>query len=734
MQQTISQKNLYKKFDSLVEIPFIFIKKIMEKNLRFLLLVTLSFIVQASFAQVTLISNNTNINGGLVLSNGRPVMLSDAGFLYTTNGTTASVITTSVFYNDSSSASIYKGELYFSGVNTSGDQELWATDGTSGGTRLVKNINASGSSEPDNFFIFNNTFYFTADDGVHGEELWSSDGTTGNTKMVTDINGTATGSIADDVSFFINGGNVFFTATNASAVLGLYKLTTSGVSLVKNNFGSDINLNTALYCTALGNKTIFTVDKGSFGTGSAQLWITDGTTANTTLLYDFGAGTFGLLFPELILFKGKVLFDGVDATHGEELWSTDGTPANTKLLKDINPGTDNSYPVIGFGVTLNNKLFFTAITNGAGDELWSTDGTAANTVMVKDINPGTDDASPQLLFNEGAIQSIIASGNFTNINYQQFFTPFKGKIYFTATDGMHGNELWSTDGTAANTTMVKDINPGANNGVDAGTSSFFTTTGIYFSATNGTNGYEPWVTDGTSTGTTQVYDINPGSDSSNPSYQFIYNNQLYLTAQNSGTDTDLYKINMPLTVLPVNITTFIASLQTESVLLNWTTATEVNTDHFGIERSVDGAHFENVGNVSATGNSSSAQNYQYNDYNALHIGSSVLYYRLKTIDRDGKYTYSSILKVQLRGSGFTYTLSPNPVRNQLTVSFSTSNTNKAVLKITDGNGKAVYEKSMQSLQAGSVQQNINVAGFASGIYYVQIITDSGTKTLRFVKQ
>ncbi len=715
----------------------------MTKHLRLLLAAISIFALNYSFSQVTLVSGGTHINGGGVLPNGHPVMTSDDNKLYTTNGSTATVIST-LYNDDSSTEAFYKGDFYFTSPGAGGIEKLYATDGTSGGTHFVAQVNTKGYSDIDNFLVFNNLLYFTADDSVHGKELWSTDGTSGNTRLVGDINGKPTGSIPDDGYFFTNGGNVFFPAYNADSVLGLYKLTTSGINLIKNNLGESIDLNAIISCTAFGNKIIFTVTSGDFGTGSIQLWVTDGSTAGTVILKDFGAGSYGagIFFTEPTVFNGKVLFDGYDALHGGELWVTDGTAANTKLLKDINTGADASTPFVAAGVVINNKLLFSASTDGAGEELWSTDGTAANTTLVKDINPGTGDASPQFLFNIGAEQSLLTSGNFTNINYQLFYTLFKGKAYFTADDGTRGIELWSTDGTAANTTLVKDINPGAGDGLGDDASgflgAFYTTTGIYIDASGGTaTGYEPWVTDGTSAGTTIVKDVYPGSIGSDPTYQFIYNNQLYFTTYNDGdiSDSDLYKINTSLTILPVSLANFAASLQSSSVLLNWQTATELNTDHFGVERSVDGAHFNNIGDVKATGTSSTTHNYTLNDYTALHLGSSTLYYRLKTIDKDGKYTYSSIIKLQLHGGEFAYSLSPNPVHSQLTVSFTTDNgTKQASLKMTDANGKPVYEKSLQGLQPGSVQQYINVAGLAGGIYYIQLITDSGTKTLKFVKQ
>jgi ELWxxDGT repeat protein len=86
--------------------------------------------------------------------------------------------------------------------------------------------------------------------------------------------------------------------------------------------------------------------------------------------------------------------------------------------------------------------------------------------------------------------------------------------YFMGSDGTYGWELWKTDGTAAGTMMVKDINPGAGDGF----LSPFTVlnSALYFSATDGVTGYELWKTDGTAAGTVMVKDINPGAGDSYP--------------------------------------------------------------------------------------------------------------------------------------------------------------------------------------------------------------------------
>ncbi len=783
----------------------------MTKHLRLLLAAISALIINASFSQVTEIQRNgIRIEGGIVLPNGKVIMSSEnRSGIYTIEDTSVKLITN--LTNGVDPETIYKGEAYF--VNSG---KLYVTDGTTAGTHAVAPIGKTGNGYFFTPFKFNNLLYFIANDGEHGNELWSTDGTTANTGIVKDINGDSSNSFPNSSSyypyyttqFFINGSYVLFTAYGADSTFSLYKLTASGISLLKNNFADST---TVTYDTT-GGKTFFTATSGSTPTGSSQLWVTDG--SSTSLLYNPGAGV-SIYNPRLV--NGNFVFevsnnttntsavwstDGTAAntqlltnlnapfaftsnlnnklvfavgtdTTGNELWSTDGTAANTQLLKTINVkingsnvvndkivfttfsdsagnelwSTDgtaaNTKPIKHINadidypdIILNNKLIFDVGTPDLGRELWTTDGTAANTTVLKDIRPGSYGSDPLFPYNEGAYQNSITSGTYTQVKRINYLTPFKGKYYFTADDGVHGRELWSTDGTADGTTLIKDINPGLGDGVAGSRSFFYTTTGIYFNEDDGYNTeYGLWVTDGTSAGTKMIEGYSGGDRTS--SYLFVYNHQLYFNNHyylTSG-DSDLYKIDTTLSILPVGLSNFTASLQASSVLLNWQTASEINTDHFCVERSVDGVHFNNIGNVKATGTSSTIHDYTLYDYNALHLGSSTLYYRLKTTDKDGKYTYSSIIKLQLHGGEFAYSLSPNPVHSQLTVSFTTGNaTKQASLRITDANGKPVYEKSLQGLQPGSVQRYINVAGFESGIYYVQLITDSGTKTLKFVKQ
>jgi ELWxxDGT repeat protein len=248
---------------------------------------------------------------------------------------------------------------------------------------------------------------------------------------------------------------------------------------------------------ALGNRLFFIAEDGSHG---QELWVSDGTASGTRMVRDINPGAAGANIIGLTPFGNRVAFAADDGSHGMELWLSDGTSAGTVLVKDILDGGQSGFPlnIKAAGST----LYFSAGTNSLGRELWKSDGTAAGTVFVKDIYQGSTGSG---------------SGGFTDVNGTVFFTADSA---VTTGNGNHqsttffGRELWKTNGTAAGTVMVRDINEGF---ADSGPEQFTLINGrLVFAARTDELGTEIWTSDGTSTGTVLLRDINPTFRSSNP--------------------------------------------------------------------------------------------------------------------------------------------------------------------------------------------------------------------------
>ncbi|MDR4308648.1 hypothetical protein IHQ68_18665 [Chelatococcus sambhunathii] len=393
--------------------------------------------------------------------------------------------------------------------------ELWITDGTPKGTKLLKDIEPGpiGSNIGWLTPVGGGKAMFKADTTVEGGELWITDGTSKGTRLVKDIfpgryidplAGERANSGTPWQITAIGGGSAIFRAQAAmnDTEAWVSDGTPEGTKLLKaiNPTGGS----GARDFVALGDgRTTFSATDGANG---GELYVTDGTTSGTKLVKDInpgsgGSSVGGLFFGEMgLLKKGRIVFSAFTPDKGAELWTSDGTANGTKLVKEIDDGLESwgdpaSSDVQNIAAMGDGRALFAASDGGQNFELWITDGKGKGTKLVKDINPG----------------SAVGSG-------PKGFAPIgKGRFLFAATDAARGRELWVTDGTSKGTKLVKDIAPGAASGM-ASTPRFLPLGDgrAIFAADDGAKGLELWVSDGAAKGTKLLKDINKGSGSSSP--------------------------------------------------------------------------------------------------------------------------------------------------------------------------------------------------------------------------
>ncbi len=196
-------------------------------------------------------------------------------------------------------------------------------------------------------------------------------------------------------------------------------------------------------------------------------------------------------------------------------------------------------------------------------------------------------------------------------------------------------------------------------------------------------------------------------------------------------------ITVDCTPTPVTLVNFTGEKRGAINRLSWTTATEVNNAGFELQRSIDGVNFSKLLFVSSkaeNGNSTEKLNYFYNDEQPLK---GINYYRLKQLDKDGKYDYSGVVK--LDGDRVTevqiVSVYPNPVRDRLNIKLQSPVSKKGTVVITDAMGKVLMQQAVE-LVNGDSRLDVNVSRLAQGNYFVKVICADGCTTAihRFIKE
>lgn len=210
---------------------------------------------------------------------------------------------------------------------------------------------------------------------------------------------------------------------------------------------------------------------------------------------------------------------------------------------------------------------------------------------------------------------------------------------------------------------------------------------------------------------------------------FIGQNSASLGANNGvfgdpcgGTFKRLYIEAVYSSSLPLKLTSFSGSANGNTNFLKWQTTAEVNTKQFDIQKSSDGNNFSTIGTVSAN-NRSGDNNYSFSDQS---VSSSNEFYRLKMIDIDGAFVYSSIIKLSSNSSGNQFSVYPNPAKDQLTLS---GLQNKGFVEIVTMEGK-IFRKINVTAQT----QTVNTESLAKGIYLVRYVFDDKIAYQKMIKQ
>ena len=177
------------------------------------------------------------------------------------------------------------------------------------------------------------------------------------------------------------------------------------------------------------------------------------------------------------------------------------------------------------------------------------------------------------------------------------------------------------------------------------------------------------------------------------------------------------------TLLPIELTSFTATCDGRSALVEWTTASEKNNDYFSLERSDDAINFTEVARVAGAGNSIEPIDYAYNDY-GIHGGDN--YYRLVQVDYDGTRTVSEVIVancIEPESDGEPEVLAyPNPFSSELTVVLDNFGNRAATIEVYDMLGKLIYTNKVASPQ-NSYETILNLSNLPPAAYTVRVSTN-----------
>ncbi len=176
--------------------------------------------------------------------------------------------------------------------------------------------------------------------------------------------------------------------------------------------------------------------------------------------------------------------------------------------------------------------------------------------------------------------------------------------------------------------------------------------------------------------------------------------------------------------LPVTLKSFTAILaRNNMVKLDWATLQEINCDRYEIERSFDGRSFKKTGTIKGHGFTSLDMYYTLND-DITGVTASVIYYRLRQVDIDGKSSFSKVVSVKLN-KGTDFIVSPNPFNSYVNINIESKNNEATILKVFTMAGKEVYSKSVKMNKGNNYIQLTDLSNLTPGNYIIQFNSSEG---------
>lgn len=470
---------------------------------------------------------------------------------------------------------------------------------------------------------------------------------------------------------------------------------------VTNNASSSININTgsSFYCT--GTLT----NNGTF-TAASNTWTKDLTNGSSLV---FNSGNTLYLSGNLVN-TGSITANGILDINGSSAQNIAGATYKTVNI------TGNGLKTLTSDATIKTALTF---TTSAGQLL-----TGSNALTIDTAATLTENDTNMVLGKVKMDDKFIPKNttfNFGGIGVNITSGPYKklGKVDVVRYTGSSASRTGQTG--APGIDRYYDITPDSNSQLGATLKLNYND---FASELNGISESNLMVFRSIDGGTTWE-PLTTGVSFNTSLDQMTKTNVDHFSQWTFGDNTNQ---------LPVELTKFTANmLDDKTVTVDWTTASELNNDHFDVERSVDGVNFTKVGEVAGFGTTAQEHEYNYldNNVNLLHV--STLYYRLKQVDYNGDFTYSIIRNVYLNGATTDgLKVWYNDAESKMSIIFNSKVSENITIKLVDMQGKTLSHKNV-SVSTGINQFSVGTTDVAKGVYNLVIATGERTITHRVMK-
>lgn len=655
------------------------------------------------------------------------------------------------------------GIRYFIANDGVSGYELWRSDGTEAGTFMLRDIRpGSADGQVTNITLAGNNVFFVANDGVNGYELWKTDGTPAGTVMVKDIRA---GSLSTFMQYEVNneivavGDLVYFRGLATSANDELY--VSDGTE------GGTFQLTTEdknpMHITAAGGKIFFNGRAPGVLT-QEELYVYNPLTQLTTRITNCCTTHSETARPtNLIEYNGLLYFTGHTMEGGWEMGVSDG---GSVAWFDMIPGPESSNPQ-SFTKYMN-RLYFSMSSREHGVELWRTDGSVNGTELVSDIWPGASGSNPQQLIVANNNLYFIANNGVNDFelwSYNptvQYSLPagsaqdsvliqWKNIVTLQSTNELLATIKQSGAAPIDDNVVVKvtvdpsvqqyngaayvqrhyDIEPELDAANATATVILYFTQADFnnYNSANGILGDLP-VSPGDASGKAALRVIQyhgqgtqpgnyPGStvvidpDDSN----IRWNTDGYWEVEFDVTGfSGFYISSVEMTALPVQLVSFDAELQGNSVTLEWKVEQQDGIISYTVERSADASDFSDITSVNA--NSFDTFTYNAIDYSPLQ---GTNFYRLRILDQDGSIKYSEVVRIET-GSNTGVAVFPVPASTIVNIRLANPNLLNSPAILYDNSGRTI-----RSFILNSMQVQLDVSKLGNGIYYLKAGTTSVIK-------